>query len=115
MSFKDVVNIEDLNNGAANEQFGREWRKLIGNVGDPTTESNKVRKITIEISILPTTDRSSAKVLIATKSNLAPVKSDENMVMFELTNEGIVAMTREPEKQLELDNLLEMPKAKVVR
>ncbi len=109
MGFKDVAGLMDLNSGAIEEQFGREWRKVLGNIGDPSTESKKMRKITIEVSITPTMDRSSAKVLITTKSNLAPAKADENLIMLEMTGSGVIAMTREPEKQLELDNVLEMP------
>ena len=109
MGYKDVEGLMDLNSGAIEEQFGREWRKVIGNIGDPSTEPKKPRKITIEVTITPTADRSSAKVCIATKSTLAPAKADENLVMFEMTSDGVVAMAREPEVQLELDNVLEMP------
>ncbi len=108
MAFKDVLTLADLNNGSAEEQFAREWQKVLSNIRDPSTDSKRIRKISIEISVAPSTDRSSAKVMISSKSNLAPAKADENTVLLELTSNGIVAMTREPEKQLELDNVLQM-------
>ncbi len=108
MAFKDVTALSDLNNGSAEEQFAREWQKVLSNIRDPSTDSKRVRKITIEISIAPSTDRSSAKVMISSKSSLAPAKADENTVLFELTKDGVIAMTREPEKQLELGNVLQM-------
>jgi hypothetical protein len=111
MAFKDVEKLVDLNSGAIEEQFSRDWKKVLANIGDPSTDANAVRKITISVAVYPNTNRSSAKVLVSTKASLAPVKSDENLVMLELTNNGVVAMTNEPEKQLELDNVLEMPKA----
>jgi hypothetical protein len=115
MGFKDVISLDDLNNGAAGEQWTREWKKVIGNISDPSTDAKKVRKITLEVAIAPTDDRSSAKILITTKSALAPAKADENMVMFEKTDSGVIAMTREPEKQLELDNITEFNRDKAVR
>ena len=113
MAFKDVTALSDLNNGSAEEQFAREWQKVLSNIRDPSTDSKRVRKITIEISIAPSTDRSSAKVMISSKSSLAPAKADENTVLFELTKDGVIAMTREPEKQLEFDNVLQIERGEV--
>ena len=108
MGLKDIHALGDFNQGAVGELFGREWPKLLENIADPSTEAKARRKVTIEITVIPSEDRSSAKVLLNAKSTLAQVKADESVIFMELTGKGVVAMAREPEQQILLDNILNM-------
>ncbi len=112
MGLKDISSLHDFNQGVVQEQFSREWPKILKNIADPATEPKMKRKLTIDIEIVPSEDRSSAKVLVKAKSTLAPVKSDESVIFMELTNGGVVAMAKEAEKQLPLENILPMNKGK---
>jgi hypothetical protein len=112
MGLKDINSLHDFNQGVVQEQFNREWPKILANIADPATESKTKRRLTIEVEIAPNEDRSSAKVLVKAKSTLAPVKCDESVIFMELTNEGVVAMSRESEKQLVLENVIPMNKGK---
>lgn len=103
MALKDVHRITDLNDGSIDELFIREWEKVLDNIQDPTTDANAKRRIIIEISVIPSNDRSMAKVVTKAKTSLAGVKADEGAVLLELTaSGGVVAMTREQENQQEL-------------
>jgi len=103
MALKDVHGIIDLNEGSIDELFKREWAKVLDNIQDPTTEASAKRRIIIEISIIPSNDRSMAKVVTKAKTSLAGIKADEGAVLLELTSSGeVVAMTREQETQQEL-------------
>ena len=108
MGLKDIQSLDDFNQGAIGELFEREWPKILENIADPSTEAKTRRKVTIEISVMPSDDRSSAKVLLNAKSSLAPVKADESVIFMELTGKGVVAMAREPEHQPVLDNIIDM-------
>lgn len=110
MGLKDIKLLADLNKGSIEEQFGRELPKVLANIADPSTAAKKVRKISIEIAIQPSANRDSAKVSIVTKSTLAPVAPDEDFIFLENTSNGVVAMSQEPERQLELENVLPMSK-----
>ncbi len=112
MGLKDISSLHDFNQGVVQEQFGREWPKILANIADPSTDPKAKRKLTIEVEVVPSEDRSSAKVMVKSKSALAPVKSDESVIFMELTNDGVVAMSREKEVQPELDNILPMKNGK---
>ena len=107
---KDVQSINDLSTGVVDEQFKREWEKILQNIADPSTEAKKKRKFTLEIEITPNEDRSLAAVAIKSKSSLAPVKSDDSMIFMELSNDGVIAMSPEKEEQQDLPNVYELSK-----
>jgi hypothetical protein len=109
MGLKDVQGITDINSGSIDELFKREWPKVLENIGDPATEAQAKRKIIIEIEIVPSKNRDSATVVTKSKATLAPAKSDQGAVFLDLTSHGIIASTREPEIQPELEEL-EFPK-----
>lgn len=103
MALKDVHGIMDLNEGSIDELFAREWKKLLENVKDPTTEAEAKRRIVIEISVSPSSDRSMAKIVTKAKTHLASIKADEGAILLELNSKGeVVAMAREGANQQEL-------------
>lgn len=102
MGFKDVVAITDINEGSIEELFKREWPKVLDNIADPATDASAKRKISLEIEIIPTKDRGMAAVVTKAKTTLAAIKADEGAIFLELTNNGVVASTKEPEVQPDL-------------
>ena len=107
---KEVSSITDLSSGVVNEQFKREWEKIMQNIADPSTDAKKKRKFTLEVEIIPNDDRSFAALSIKSKSSLAPVKSDDSAIFMELSNNGVIAMSPEKEEQQELPNVYELNK-----
>ena len=100
---KEVTRIEDLNYGAAAEQFERAFEEVIRNVMDPATEAKKKREIILSVTIVPSEDRNMANVKIDVKTKLAPVKPDVGSLMFDVNDKGkIVAKAYEAEDQGEL-------------
>lgn len=111
MGLKDVQGIIDINEGSIAELFNREWPKVLENIGDPATDPQAKRSITIVIEIVPSKDRAMAKVVTKAKTTLAGIKADEGAIFMDLTSHGIIASTREPEIQPELEPI-EFPKRK---
>ena len=107
---KEVSSITDLSSGVVNEQFKREWEKIMQNIADPSTDAKKKRKFTLEVEITPNDDRSFAALSIKSKSALAPVKSDDSAIFMELSNNGVIAMSPEKEEQQDLPNVYELNK-----
>jgi hypothetical protein len=112
MGLKDIGSLHDINQGVVQEQFGREWPRILGNIADPSTDPKAKRKLTIDIEICPSEDRSIARVMVKSKTTLAPVRADESMIFMELTGSGVVAMARTEDLQPMLDNIIPMQSGK---
>lgn len=108
MGFKDVICLGDFNQGAIEEQFSKGFREILDNIADPATEACAKRSLQLTIEITPSKDRSTAKTTCRLVTKPAPIKADDGSVLLELTNDGIKAMVKEPEKQLELNNVTPM-------
>ena len=65
------VTLESLGNGAANEMFETELLRVLGNILDPNTEPEALRKITLELKIKPTKDREMGNCEISVTSKLS--------------------------------------------
>lgn len=103
MGLKEVARIEDLNYGAAAEQFERAFNEVIRNVMDPATEAKKKREIILSVTVVPTEDRNMAATKVEVKTKLAPVKPDVGSLMFDLDDHGkFIAKAYEAEDQGEL-------------
>lgn len=105
MGFKKIESLNDFNQGAISEQFVKGWDEILENISDSATEACAKRSIQLTVEIIPSQDRSTAKTTVRMVTKTAPVKADDGSMMLELTNDGIKAMVREPDKQLELNNV----------
>lgn len=102
MAFKKVESLTDFNQGAISEQFKKGFEELLANIADPTTDACTKRSLTLTVEITPSKDRSTAKTTCRLVTKPAPIMADDGSMLLELTNDGIKAMVKEPEKQLEL-------------
>lgn len=78
-----IVNLETFAGGSLAEKLNTELQNIIDNIADPNTDATKVRKLTLTISVKPTSKRSTAQVQIQTKSALAPVIPSETTIMID--------------------------------
>jgi hypothetical protein len=72
------VTLSTLNQGAAEELFNHELGKVIKNIEDPNTKATETRKITLELSFIPTRDRDGGVIKLAAKTKLAGVQGVES-------------------------------------
>lgn len=77
------LNTETLCNGGVMERLKMEMDRAIANIADPNTESKKVRKVKLEISIKPNEHRNMAELVIATSSTLQPPAPLESSIIID--------------------------------
>jgi hypothetical protein len=77
MKIKDQqrASILEMAKGAINERVDYEMGRVIQNILDPNTDSKKPRKITIELTFTPASDRSFIQVIATAKSKLESTTS----------------------------------------
>ena len=85
---------------------------MLENIGDPATDPQAKRSITIVIEIVPSKDRAMAEGGPRPRPRWQESRRmREGAIFMDLTSHGIVASTREPEPELEN---LDFPKKGVV-
>jgi hypothetical protein len=90
------VNIFTVADGALVELFDEAWRQVLENIGDPNTEAEAVRRISLEISVVPSEDRSLAAVSVRPKVKLAATQGHSSAVFLSRDGSGRV-VARQPE------------------
>lgn len=108
IGFKKVESLQDFNQGAISEQFEKGFAEILANIADPATEACAKRSLQLTVEITTSQDRSTAKTTCRLVTKPAPIKADDGSMLLELTNDGIKAMVKEPERQLELNNVTPM-------
>lgn len=96
------VRLENINNGAAQELFDEELRKVVRNINDLNVDAEFPREITMKFKIKPTKDRSGAVTTVSVATRLAPLTKHEGTILLafrENNHEAFVSNMR----QLELD------------
>jgi len=82
----EKVSLSNLAGGAAVERFDAELERVLENISSPETKIKKARKITLEVSIVPSADRSLGAISINCTSKLVGMEVFEHSV--ELVQEG---------------------------
>lgn len=70
----NIVRLSELANGAADEKFNRELKRVLANIADPNTDAKKTRKITLEIAFQGDEKRDVLFCGIKAKSTVQPAK-----------------------------------------
>lgn len=69
MQITHAITLENLVSGAVNEAFEHELSAVLRNMLDPNTIAIEKRKLTIDMAISPSSDRSYATVTIRVRSS----------------------------------------------
>lgn len=67
----NLLNLAKMAQGALQERFDIEMRKVIENIVDRNTEEKTARKITLEITFKPNKGRRTADVIVNSRATLA--------------------------------------------
>ena len=111
--FTKVMEVKDLNNGAINDLFVPELKKVLDNIADENTNWKPVREIVIKVKIRPLNEkRNNASSIIEVYSKLAPQKPHESLVVLETDGRDITMLATQEPEQLELANIVEMDREK---
>lgn len=101
MSQVKKADLTTIASGVANELFARELERVAANIDDVNTSPVTKRKITLTFEFTPDDDRREAKLLVTSKSTLAPVKGFSQTVWCGKPNGKPTIMSRD-EDQLDI-------------
>lgn len=76
------IRLDTIAGGAAMDRFDEELSKVLGNIADPNTNPEKIRSITIKITMRPNKVRDAGEVVVSSEAKLAPVKPADATVFF---------------------------------
>lgn len=93
MATRQIKNLDELMDGAVNEQFNQNLAQLWDNVFDPNTDPKRPRVLTMTIKIVPNERRDSAEMRVSFAKKLAQNTDLSQTVMLEVTSGGSVVAT----------------------
>jgi hypothetical protein len=91
-----VVDLTTIGQGAAVELFAAEWKRVIDNIADINTDAKARRKVTLEITLLPSEDRRASLVYVDCKAKLAPHRGEETTIFFGIVDGKRAAVESNP-------------------
>lgn len=72
---QENTSLRTMGSGAAIERFDDELLKVLENILDPNTEATEARKITLEVTLKPNSERTTTAVNIVVKSKISPASA----------------------------------------
>ncbi|MCS8620194.1 replication terminator protein [Lactiplantibacillus plantarum] len=82
MSEKAInFDLTSISNGAVQEKWDKEMKRVAENIIDPNTDATKKRKVTLTMTLTPNKDRSVIDVDTEVKSTIAPQASVATTMM----------------------------------
>lgn len=105
-----VVGLDSIGKGAAVVMFDAELKRVLDNIADANTKATAKRKITLEVTIAPTDDRSMGAVVIECKSRLAQPRGESTAIHFAYVDGRRAAVEANPNQF----KLFDRPDGKVV-
>ncbi len=110
LSNEYVVDLTTIGQGAAVALFAAEWKKVIDNIADLNTAAQARRKVTLEITLLPSEDRKGSQVYVDCKAKLAPHRGEATTIYFGIVDGKRAAVESNPNQ----GKLFDKPDGKVV-
>lgn len=90
------IRLDTIAGGAAMDRFDEELSKVLANIADPNTNPEKLRSITIKITMRPNKVRDAGEVVVSSEAKLAPVKPADATVFFGKVGGRRVAVAWDP-------------------
>lgn len=84
----NMINLEKFAGGALSEKFNLALREVLENIADPNTKAETKRKLTVELTFVPSEDRELSIVGIDTKTKLAATKSVATKILIDRDGQG---------------------------
>ena len=110
--FKKVEGLAGLNQGAVEELFDPELKKVLNNLADNNTSWKAGREINIKIKLRLTSEsRDNAISEVSISSKLAQPKAHESNVFLDFDGKDVIALSKKEDNQPELINVTEFKKS----
>lgn len=93
-----IVSLATINGGAAIERFDHELKKIVANINDVNTDAKAARKVTLEVTIKPTEDRTMCAYSIKVNGRPAPMTAVSAFFYLSYQNGEIVAVENNPQQ-----------------
>lgn len=90
---RQIKTLNDMMGGAVTERFNAALKTVLANVFDPNTDATKKRKITIELTVSPSKDRSTAEFGLNLKTLLASPTAVNQTMMLNRDDSGNITAT----------------------
>ena len=87
---KPINSMDDMKGGAVLERFSAALKTVLKNIIDPNTSATKARKVTLELTIKPSEDRTTANFELICKPTLAPPMSVKQSMVLSRNDAGDV-------------------------
>ena len=101
MNNLDKLTLENICNGAVPERFGRALTAILKNIRDPMAPAKQKRRMTLEFTFEPHTDRSGAEVMFAIKEKLAGDETVKGNIYMACPPGGeLTAYPKDPRQEL---------------
>lgn len=95
----EKITLENIGNGAPAEIFRREWKRIVNNLFDPSTDLKTKRKLAIIIEAVPHESRQAAAIKIYHKTDLAGLQPLEISIVMGEDENGIESREVVPAQQ----------------
>lgn len=95
----NMISLDNFADGALAEKFNLALVEVLNNIRDMNTDFKPKRKVTLELTIVPSEDRELAEVIINTKTKLAPAKAVPAILIIDTDGRGN-ALASEFKKQI---------------
>jgi len=94
----EIVSLATINGGSAIERFDHELKNIVANINDVNTDPKATRKITLELIIKPTEDRTMCAYEIKVNGRPAPMKAVSAFFYLSYQNGEAVAVENNPQQ-----------------
>ena len=95
----ELVNLETICGGAADEVFQKTLSEVLTNINDPNTDSERARKISLSFVFKPTNDRSVAEVSFVCEAKIVPVRALTSTIVMSRENGKVTAYTQQVQQE----------------
>lgn len=111
MNQHEEASIINIDEGSALTKFDLELKKAIANCQDPNTDAKVVRKITLELKLIPDNERRKLSASFVVKSTLAPDSARSDQIL--VSQKGKAFVTRDHQMVFEgYEDVTEIDEAK---
>ena len=83
-----MINLEKFAGGALAEKVNIAYQEVLENIADLNTKPDTKRKLTLELTFVPSEDREVTTVGIETKVKLAPTKAVATTILIDKDGKG---------------------------
>lgn len=99
MTNVQVVKLDTLGAGAAEELFQQAFQRVLDNIADPNVPAKKKRQVVMTVTVTPNEDRDTGSVAIECDAKLVPVRPAGTVIFLGEVRGKNVAVENNPRQE----------------